>query len=169
MKKKKLFIIILLIVATLVSSAALYIKYRDKINNRIASDLKIKIPYSLEIDYQDSHGWFGEGAILAKAKLTPEEIAAMVESSDEWREMPLAGNISKIVKEDLIDLRSGFGLEEFSDVYKIENGYWMLLDRKDQKRNYIDGEELELLGDYNISMAVIDLDTKTFYYIQEDF
>lgn len=170
MKRKKNFIIILISVIVFIALTTVYIKYNNRINTRIARDLEIKIPFSLEIDYRDSHGWFGEGTTLAKTKLTHEEIDNIIKSLDEWRSMPFAENIKMILENGkIIDLRSGYGAEEFSNIYNIENGYWMMLDRSNQRRNYTDAEELELGTVYSFSIAVIDSDTNMFYYIEEDF
>lgn len=166
MKKKKTFIVILVFLIILTT---FYIRYANRINTRISRDLEIKIPYSLEIEYTDNHGWFGDGTTLAKAELTDKQIKIIFDSSDKWRSIPFTENVEITLYSGK---KSGMNYESYLaedlKIPKIKRGYWMLLDRFDNKRNFTDGENLKPLLSNNFSIGIIDLDSNMFYYIKDD-
>ena len=139
-------------------------------NTRIARDLEIKVPFSLKIDYTDTHGWFGDGTILAKAKLTDKQINSIFESSKEWRSIPFTENVEvTLYSKGKNGMSYESNLAKELDLPSIKRGYWILLDRFENKRDFVDGEDLKPLLSNNFSIGIIDIDKNMFYYIKEDF
>lgn len=143
---------------------SIYVFNYNSINKKIARDLGVYIPASLNFQYEDSHGGFlGDGIILAGAKINDKEKDQIIKESDsQWKESPMPEEIRKVVynrklneREEDIDLeKPAIGISE------LGKGYWIFKDRTPE------GQFEHIIRNY--SVGIIDLDMDTFYYIKFD-
>lgn len=167
LRYKKYFILIIL--ASLI--IFLFFRHITKVHRRIAKDLEIKVPFTLEFQYEDSHGGFhGDGIMLAKASLNEKEINKIIkESKRKWMKTPLPKNINLVLyggKND--DNYYESDLSKRLSMSRVENGYWIFVDRFRGERTFNEGENLFPIVSNNYSLGVIDLDRNVFYYIEYD-
>lgn len=65
--------------------------FSQSINKEISNPLGIKIPSKLKIEYEDVHGWFGDGETLAKIQFNDEDaekILLEIKRDDNWLNLP---------------------------------------------------------------------------------
>lgn len=162
MKHKKqvvLCLILLLVLGT-------YFLRTSKVNRVIAKDLGVKVPYTLDFQYSDSHGgFFGDGIALGKAELKDRDIAKLLKKGQNyWVKTP--------IPKELDILLYGDGnyhsyLARNLAIKPIENGYWLYIDRVGGKRRYLGEIGINRYSNH-YSIGLLDLDEKIFYYIKFD-
>lgn len=145
-------------------------KKTTSINEKISSDLDLYIPKSLEFTYEDSHGGFhGDGETLAKAKLIEDELEEIIKKSKfKMKKSSLPKNIEKFIFRDRY---YGGNIGEKLAIPDLGVVYWIFLDRwGGQENHYNEGGNVFLESRFsaNFSLAIIDLNTKVFYYIKYD-
>lgn len=148
----------------------LYFTHSTRINRRIAKELDIKVPFTINFEYEDSHGGFhGDGIMLAKADLKDKEISRIIkESKRQWKKIPLSKNIKLELyggKKDNMNYQSD--LARRLNMPRIEEGYWIFLDRF-RGSTFNNGENLFPRVSGNYSLGVIDSKENIFYYIEFD-
>lgn len=144
----------------------MYFLKDTKINRRIAKDLDIKVPYTLEFYYTDSHGGFhGDGIALGRAELKDKDIDKLLkDSKNHWTKVPIPKELDTILYGDESyhsDLATRLAIKP------IENGYWIYIDRFRNKREYLKEREIDIYSN-NYSIGLLDLEEKRFYYIKFD-
>ena len=163
MKNKKHIFISLLAILLLLS---LYIVNYNSINKKIARDLEIRLPSSLEFEYQDTHGGFhGDGITLAQAKLGDKDISNILDKSKtNWKQAPISLERQLLIYGSSSDGTTTIPNTDDSTIPVIENGYWIFKDRtlKERKERFPD------LPSGNYSVGLIDSHTRIFYYIKFD-
>lgn len=166
-KYRKYFIII----GILVFTGIIFFRSNREVNRNISKDLEIKVPYTLDFHYQDSHGGFhGDGITLAKAKLKDIHIEKIVEKSKaEWNRTPMPKNIElELYGGQRGDINWHSDLADKLNMPNIERGYWIFLDRSGNRRVFNKGENLFPRVSANYSLGVIDSERNIFYYIKFD-
>ena len=137
-----------------------------KVNRRIGKDLEIKVPYTLDFYYTDSHGGFhGDGVALGRADVKDKDIARLLKNpKGHWTKTPMPKELETI----LYGGESYYSdLAKRLDMENIKNGYWMYIDRFGNKREYMKEKEIDRYIN-NYSIGLLDLDKKIFYYIKFD-
>lgn len=145
---------------------SVYFLEDTKINRRIAKDLDIQIPYTLDFYYTDTHGgFFGDGIALGRAELKDKDIDKLLKDpKNYWTKTPMPEGLNTILHGDESyhsDLSIQLAMKH------IENGYWMYIDRFGNKREYLKDGEIDRYSN-NYSIGLLDLDEKRFYYIKFD-
>ncbi|MCF6464496.1 hypothetical protein [Clostridium sp. Cult2] len=139
---------------------------KTKVNRKIAKDLEIQIPYTLDFYYVDSHGgFFGDGIALGRAELNDKDIEKLLKDpKDHWIKTPIPNELNTIL----------FGSNSYNSdlatrlsINNIENGYWIYIDRFGNKKEYLKEEEIDIYTG-NYSIGLLNLDGKKFYYIKFD-
>lgn len=145
---------------------SLYIINYNSINQKIARDLEIRVPSSLEFEYEDTHGGFhGDGITLAQAELGDKDISNIInKSKTKWKQAPISVERQLLIYGSSSDGSRTIPNTDDSRIPIIKNGYWIFKDRasKEYKERFPDAR----IGNY--SLGAIDLDTKTFYYLKFD-
>lgn len=162
MKYRKQIIIVLTI---LILFSSLFLN-KTKVNRKIAKDLEIKIPSTLNFYYTDSHGgFFGDGIALGRAELGDRDIdKLLINPKDHWIKTPIPEELNTILYGSNAyhsDLATRLSMKD------IENGYWIYIDRFGNQREYLTGKELDRHNG-NYSIGLLDLDEKKFYYVKFD-
>lgn len=156
MKYKKQIIFPLII---LVIISTIFLK-STKVNRKIAKDLEIKVPYTLDFYYTDSHGgFFGDGVALGRAELEDKDVAKLLKDpKGHWTETPIPEELNTILFGDE-NVHSYLGTR--LAMKNIENGYWIYIDRFGNKREYLSAEKIDRHSG-NYSIGLLDLDEKNF-------
>ena len=66
------------------------------------------------------------------------------------------------------DMYYGYELAEKNGIPKIENGYYLFIDRHDSVTDEHSDEDLFSRYSFNFTIAFYDLDTNNFYYYEFD-
>ena len=159
-KKQIIFGLILLIIFV-----GLFLN-KTKVNRKIAKDLEIKVPYTLDFCFTDSHGgFFGDGIALGRAEINYKDIDILLKDSEgHWTKTPIPEELNEMLFMDE-SFNSNFATR--LSMNNIENGYWMYVDRFGNKKEYLNEEQIgRPTGNYSIGL--LDLDQKKFYYIKFD-
>ena len=143
------------------------------INKRISSSLGISIPLYLKIEYEDTHGGFhGDGVTLAKVRFKgkdAENVLSQIRANDNWKRLPLSDNVELEMyggKKDAVVYESD--LAEKLDMPKIQNGYWIFIDRFNNETRVTDGEGLFPRYSANYTLGIYDTDSSILYYCKFD-
>lgn len=109
------------------------------------------------INFEDYHGWFGDGHTYAEVELTDEETLALSEQLIEgshWKRGVAKGYAGNSIYGESI-----FG--EGNDFPKVTNGFYYFFDRYEEKS--LDGE-LSM----NFDAAVLDVENNRLYFGTSD-
>lgn len=147
--------------------------FSKSINKEISNFSGIKIPRNSQIKYEDTHGGFhGDGATLAKVEFDSndaENILAQIKDNDNWEGLPLSKNIEIRMyggKKDSVVYNSD--LAERLDMPKVDNGYWMFIDRFDGENRINDDRLLFDRYAANYTIGIYDAESNTLYYCKYD-
>lgn len=143
--------------------------FPHSINKEISNSLGINIPLFLKIEYEDSHGGFhGDGVTLAKVQLESKhakKILSAIKDNDHWKLIPLSENVEREI----------YGGEDYESnlakklgMPKIQNGYWIFIDRYNGENKVTDGEGLFPRYSANYTVGIYDADSDTLYYCKFD-
>lgn len=117
----------------------------------------------------DTHGGLlgdGEHIIKADCSDTSKDI---LEQITYWNEFPLSRNLKLIMYGGYKDGKYyGYELAEKNAIPKIENGYYLFIDRHDGVTDEHSDEDLFNRYSFNFTIAFYDLDTNYFYYFEFD-
>lgn len=121
------------------------------------------------IEEQDTHGGFlGDGTyyLILDCSENQEKVNEII---SDWNELPFTEGLNLIMYGGTKD-KTRYGSYFASDKItfpKIENGYYMVLDRNDgETRNIVN--DLGYHASRNFTIAVYDTDNKTMYYFEYD-
>ncbi len=139
------------------------------INKEISSSLGINIPLFLKIEYEDTHGGFhGDGVTLAKVQLegkNANNILSEIKGNDGWKDLPLSENVE-------LEMYGGedyeSNLAKKLGMPKIQNGYWIFIDRYKGENKVTDGERLFPRYSANYTVGIYDADSNILYYCKFD-
>lgn len=168
--KKRILVFCLIILTTFISiKYALWFIDVDQ-RNRDASGLSLTED-NLVFLSKSKASFHGDGCdyeIYEFDDIETKELVEKVRSSDKWSRYPLDS-----VSSELVNIWNGFiknestSQEELaksnytSDIPKIDNGYYLLLDRA----TYNKSEAILERSSYNFSLFLFDADKNTIYYL----
>lgn len=139
----------------------------------VSQSIGIKIPESIKIAYEDSHGGFlGDGetvAVIEFDESTGEEIQSEILNNKDWYNLPLSENLNLIMyggKKNNINY--GLNLAEKLDMPVIENGFYFFFNRHSDRISRKDDSNIFDQHSFNFTIAVYDIDTQTLYYLEFD-
>lgn len=143
------------------------------INKEISNSLGIKIPVNLKIECEDTHGGFhGDGVTLAKIQFegkNAENILLEIKGNDNWKGFPLSENVElEIYGGEKGSVMYESDLAKKLDMPKIKKGYWIFIDRYNQKTRVTDGEELFSRYSANYTAGIYNVDSNILYYFKFD-
>lgn len=167
MKKKRYLIIIifLLIVATLYFIVCKNYPITEYIKKEINLDIS---SCNIFLD-KDTHGGFlGDGERIVKADCS-DNYNDILNQIINWNELPLSENLRLIMYGGYKgDMYYGYELAEKNGIPKIENGYYLFIDRHDSVTDEHSDKDLFSRYSFNFTIAFYDLDTNYFYYYEFD-
>lgn len=164
MKKKLIIIVSIIIFFSLIIS---YVVFSIKFGKQmyISSKIEIRIPLSVKLECNDSHGGFhGDGESLVKIFFNTEQakkFESEINSNKHWRKLPMSDRLQNCVS---------LYTEEGMNMPVIKNGYWFYLDRHSDADNRYDENERyeEERASRNYSVAVYDNNEKILYFYEID-
>ena len=167
MKKKRyvILIIFLLIIAIIYFIANENLTTTEYINEEIAVDLS---KCNIIIDENSHGGFLGDGERIVKADCSDssEDILSQITN---WNEFPLSKNLRLIMYGGYKGAKYyAYELAEKNGIPKIENGYYLFIDRHDNAEDKYNDEDLFNRYSFNFTIAFYDLDTNYFYYFEFD-
>jgi hypothetical protein len=167
MKRKFPILIIILIAVIACCFIGIYIFIDIKFGWQIwiSRRIEILVPFSAELEYEDSHGGFhGDGECIVKVFFSEEQaknFTEKIENNNHWKKLPMPERLQNCVS---------VYTEEGKNMPIIENGYWFYLDRNSEADNKYDENERyeEKRWSRNYSVAVFDSDENILYYYELD-
>ncbi|MBQ9024165.1 MAG: hypothetical protein IJ105_02970 [Bacilli bacterium] len=118
---------------------------------------------------KNTQDWFhgdGEHFVKANCSNASEKLLKQVKS---WNELPFSENIGLIMYGGTKDgINYGYELANKIGIPKIENGYYLFIDRHDESKGIHDDSELLDRGSFNFSLVIYDKDSNIFYYYTFD-
>ena len=166
--KKNLYmilIIFLLIVAIIYFIANENLTTTEYINEEIAVDLS---KCNIIIDENSRGGFLGDGERIVKSDCS-DNYNDILNQIINWNEFPLSENLRLIMYGGYKgDMYYGYELAEKNGIPKIENGYYLFIDRHDSVTDEHSDKDLFSRYSFNFTIAFYDLDTNYFYYYEFD-
>lgn len=167
MKRKLPIVIIILIAVISCVFIGIYIFLDIKFGWQIwiSRRIEVFVPFSVKLEYEDSHGGFhGDGECLVKVFFSEEqahEFKEKIEKNTHWNKLPMSERLQNCVS---------LYAEEGKNMPIIENGYWFYLDRHSEADNKYDENERyeEFRASRNYSVAVFDTDENILYFYELD-
>ena len=164
-------LIILIIFATLLSSCSATDEI-DKGKAMITEDLGVTLPEDVEVMMIDNKGFNGDGELLFTVLIGEENNDAFIKEINAlstWQTYPLSETI------DLLMYGGRKGNTTYSYEYatelgipKIENGYWLFKNRRQDVSDWADDTGLLEEPSFNFTLAMYDADNYVLYYFRED-
>lgn len=137
------------------------------IKDRISEKVNIIIPQNSIITFEDTHGGFlGDGTSFAKIVILDEDIQSFLTEiiDKKWNVLPLREDIDIILYGGSLDsVEYSYFLADEVGMPKVENGYWFLNDRHQEK-----SEDFLKRNSFNFTLAVFDTDTNILYVYELD-
>lgn len=161
----------IIVIITLVLIGVFFFRNNTRINRKISKDLGIKVPNTLSFQYEDTHGGFhGDGITLAKANLKNRDVEIIIKKSKSvWMKTPISDKVElELYGGTKGEMNRESDLAKSLEMPKIEDGYWIFLDRFGGKKVFNKGENLFPRASGNYSLGVIDSKENIFYYIKFD-
>lgn len=121
------------------------------------------------VEELDTHGGFlGDGLyyLILDCSANKEKALEIVEH---WNKLPLSENLNLIMYGGEKDgVAYGYELAEEAHIPKIENGYYIFIDRSTESVDSADDSEILKRNSFNFSIAIYDCDTDKMYYFEFD-
>lgn len=129
----------------------------------ISRVVKVDISKCNTIIDEDTHGGFlGDGELFYKASCKNSNLKDEVKN---WKEFPLTENLNSLVYDEE---KTFTLLSKYFDMPRIENGYYLFIDRHSESNDSRDDSNLFSRASMNFSLAIYDADTGMFYYYDLD-
>ena len=163
MKKKIIITIAIMIFLIFSVRVFLAVKYGWQIS--ISRRIGVLVPFSVELEYKDSHGGFhGDGECLVKVIFSEEQAQKFkekIEKNSHWKQLPMPERLQSKVSLDA---------EEGMNIPVIKNGYYFFLDRHSQADDKYNPYEIDskARASWNFTVAVFDIDENTLYFYEID-
>lgn len=139
----------------------------------IFNELGISIPKDFEINYVDTHsGFHGDGTMYATIKVkdkVADKLYAEITESNSWRKLPLSENIQLIMYGGIIkNTIYNYMLADEVGMPKVVNGYYIFIDRFENKNTINEDTQLFGRNSFNFTLAIYDIDNNILYYYEID-
>lgn len=157
--KKIISALLILILVLSLCSCIHFVKVKEKPSDLeiISKGIGIDVTNGKLVSKKNTHdGFLGDGTTSAKIDFFDNEAEKQIQQNAAWKPFPTDETIKELLTFD-----SEFEFAPF--VEKIENGYYILIDRqKDQS------EDILSRGSYNFTAAFYDADQKVMYFWKFD-
>lgn len=167
MKKKRYVILIIFLLIIAIIYFIVYENYTTPEYIKKEIDLDIS-SCNILLDNDTHSGPLGDGEYIVKADCSDssEDILSQITN---WNEFPLSKNLRLIMYGGYKGAKYyAYELAEKNGIPKIENGYYLFIDRHDNAEDKYNDEDLFNSFSFNFTIAFYDLDTNYFYYFEFD-
>ena len=164
--KKICFLCLFIIISTLMIAGCGEITPTDKwIYKKINTDIS---NCSIEVDSDNHGGFHGDGDYFVRAQCQ-DDFEEIVKNNSLWKKLPLTENLELIMyggKKD--NTEYGYELAIKKVIPKIEDGYYLFVDRHSESIDKNSDKELFNRYSFNFTIALFDNNTNIFYYYEFD-
>ena len=168
-KKKRIFyiiVIILLILLLVIFIMQLIDKNMKKkyIFNQVGVDVSnAKLIYK----YNNYSGFSGDVISCYIYEYSKNNsIENDIKKIDTWKELPLSENCEKLVYGSKYIKPHISNQNQESFLEKVENGYYCFIDRHIDSKNKLDDTQIFERDSLNLTIAIYDIDTNKFYFLE---
>lgn len=158
MKKILSFFLILILALTLCSCIHI-VKVKEKPSDLeiISKEIGIDVKNGKLVSKKNTHdGFLGDGTTSIAIDFSDNETEKQILKNADWKPFPLDETIK-----DLLTFDSDFEFAPF--VEKIENGYYILIDRQEDQT-----ADILSRGSYNFTAAFYDTDKQVMFFWKLD-
>ena len=134
----------------------------------VSTALSIDVSSGKEVQFRDNHGGFhGDGTKYVVLEFSEDKVLEQIQDNSAWIALPLDETAAALVY-GVTEGTSQVGpflKDENGDVLfpKIENGYYLLIDRHSQTE-----ENILERASFNFTLAIYDADTNKLHYCEFD-
>ena len=154
------------IVVTLLCLSGCFAFSADKyINKKINLDIN---GCDININKDERMGFNGDGIRYIKASCTKNS-KNMTKQVNNWNKLPLSQNLELIMyggEKDNVEY--DYDLAKNQNIPKIENGYYLFIDRHKGSTNTSSDKNLFDRTSFNFTLAMYDIDSNTLYFYEFD-
>ena len=158
MKKTSVLIVVAIMCVSLVACGK---RTSQKIVSR---ELGVDVSGGTEISYEDTHGGFhGDGTTSIVLQFNDNSMLDAIKKDPKWKEFPLDEIMHEIVCGSDMEIDGHPVPGPLIQVPKIQNGYYILIDRHSEKDKNI----LERYS-FNFTVGLYDTDANILYFCELD-
>ena len=154
------------IVVTLLCLSGCFAFSADKyINKKINLDIN---GCDININKDERMGFNGDGIRYVKASCTKNS-KNMIKQVNNWNKLPLSQNLELIMyggEKDNVEY--DYDLAKNQNIPKIENGYYLFIDRHKSSTDTSSDKDLFDRTSFNFTLAMYDIDSNTLYFYEFD-
>ena len=157
-------ILFIIIVITISSNSC----FRKSTTELIKDSIGVDISSCTIIEDKDTHGGFlGDGEYILKADCSKDN--SVLKQVESWNKLPLSDNLNLFMyggKKG--DIYYGYDAALKAGIPKIEEGYFLFIDRYENNENPHSDENLFNRYSHNFTLVMYDKNTNMFYYYTFD-
>ena len=165
---KKRLSILLLFLFVVISITACSTK---RTKNIISEALSLDVSSGSEVSSYDTHSGNGDGISYIVFSFKDDTVLTEIQDNAEWRAFPLDEIVQTLVYgvEDETSKNGPYLTDNDGKplVPKIQNGYYLLIDRQ-VKKDQATGADILHRSSFNFDLGLYDSDANTLYFCQLD-
>lgn len=170
--KKRVAIVGLILALAFQVSACSSVDFTEDVTEKIGLDVSA----GKEVTVSDTHGGFhGDGTTYGVLEFSDDKLEKKIKDDENWRKLPLDEGAETLAHGTK---RETGGTVESSGPYmtddegnalmpKVENGYYFLLNKENNKIS-ITCEEIKNASSLNVILAIYDTDKRMLYFCELD-
>ena len=99
----------------------------------------------------------------------PDDFETEIKESVSWHKLPLSENLNLIMYGgSLNETYYGYELANEAGIPKIENGYYVFVDKHKKSKDIYSDKDLFNRASFNFIVALYDEESNSFYYYEFD-
>ena len=139
--------------------------------NIISEALSLDVSSGNEVSNYDTHSGNGDGISYIVFSFKDDAVLTEIQENAEWKAFPLDEIVQTLVYgvEDETSKNGPYLTDDDGKplVPKIQNGYYLLIDRQ-VKKDEATGADILHRSSFNFDLGLYDTDTNTLYFCQLD-
>ena len=129
-----------------------------------------------EVTVSDTHGGFhGDGIAYAILEFSDDKLEKQIRADERWKKLPLDKGAETLAygtkkrTDDTIEILGPYMTDDNENVLmpKVENGYYFLLNKENNKMS-ITCEEIRNASAFNVILAIYDKNERMLYFCELD-
>lgn len=137
----------------------------------VSKELGIDVSSGKEVSNYDTHSGNGDGTSYVVLSFSNDTVVAEIQSNSSWKSFPLDETVETLVygvSDETISVGPYLSDDEGNAlVPKIQNGYYLLIDRQVESEK---ASRVDILQrpSFNFTLGLYDTDTNTLYFCKLD-
>lgn len=145
-------------------------------SEEISEKIGVDVSSGKEITVSDTHGGFhGDGTTYVVLEFSNNKLEEKIKNNEKWSKLPLHKGAETLAygtrneENSGIEILGPYMTNEENNVLmpKVENGYYFLFNKENEKRG-ITCEEIKNASSLNVILAIYDTDKQRLYFCEED-